>query len=196
KLLRVLQENVVEPVGAEQPRPVDVRLIAATNVDLRERVRSGRFREDLFYRLNVVPLRVPSLRERPEDIPLLAREFVKKHSPQHEVTLLPGLIERLLRHNWPGNVRELENLIERMMVLRHGDELDAKALPADFGEFDPRQAATANAEELQVTSLAQVEREAILRALERSGGNKSKAAKLLNVPRHVLIYRLKKYDLY
>lgn len=189
KLLRVLQENVIEPVGAEIRKPIDVRLLAASNIDLQARVRSGGFREDLFYRLNVVPLTVPNLRERREDIPLLAREFVRKNSDQDEISLEPKLIDKLIEHNWPGNVRELENLIARMVILRRGDKLTLKDLPDDFGQFDPRE--KGDGDKNHVT-LEEAERDLILEALEKTGGNKTKAAKRLDIPRHVLIYRLKK----
>jgi len=193
KLLRVLQENVIEPVGAETRRPIDVRLIAASNVDLRARVRVGRFREDLYYRLNVVPLQVPSLRERRDDIPLLAREFVRKHSEQDEIVLEPKLLDKLMEHDWPGNVRELENLIARMVILRRGSKLTVKDLPDDFGQFDPHDS-SADGQGNQVT-LEEAERNLILEALEKTGWNKTKAAKRLDIPRHVLIYRLKKFGI-
>jgi len=194
KLLRVLQESIVEPVGGETSRAVNIRLIAASNVDLRDRVRSGRFREDLYYRLNVVPMHVPSLRERREDIPLLAQEFIRKHAGKAAITLNPKLLEALMRHTWPGNVRELENLIARMVILRGGNTLTIKDLPDDFGTFDPRQGPAENDTGGRVT-LGEAERSLILDALEKTGWNKSKAAKRLDIPRHVLIYRLKKYGI-
>jgi len=194
KLLRVLQESIVEPVGGESSRAVNIRLIAASNVDLRDRVRSGRFREDLYYRLNVVPMHVPSLRERREDIPLLAQEFIRKHAGKAAITLNPKLLEALMRHTWPGNVRELENLIARMVILRGGNTLTIKDLPDDFGTFDPRQGPAENDTGGRVT-LGEAERSLILNALEKTGWNKSKAAKRLDIPRHVLIYRLKKYGI-
>jgi len=194
KLLRVLQENVIEPVGAESRRPVDVRLIAATNVDLRDRVRSGNFREDLYYRLNVVPLHVPSLKERREDIPLLAREFVRKYSDGEEIALNSELIETLMEYSWPGNVRELENLIARMVILRRGETLTLKDLPEDFGEFNPHEESNDKTGKERVT-LEEAEKNLIIEALEKTGWNKSKAAKRLDIPRHVLIYRLKKYGI-
>ena len=194
KLLRVLQENIIEPVGSEIRHPIDVRLIAATNVDLRDRVRVGKFREDLYYRLNVVPLHVPSLHERKEDIPLLAREFIQKYSGKNQISLDSGLIEALMQHSWPGNVRELENLVSRMSILRRGDKLTSKDLPPDFGSFDLR---PDNEEDVSTTrvTLEEAERKIILEALEKTGWNKSKAAKRLDIPRHVLIYRLKKFGI-
>ncbi len=194
KLLRVLQENIVEPVGAETRRPVDVRLIAASNVDLRDRVRAGKFREDLYYRLNVVPLHVPSLRERTEDIPLLAREFVGKYAANEEISLEPKLIETLMGHTWPGNVRELENLIARMVILRRDNILTVKDLPDDFGSFDPHERTGYESGKSRVT-LEEAERNVIIEALEKTGWNKTKAARRLEIPRHVLIYRLKKFGI-
>lgn len=194
KLLRVLQENVIEPVGAETRKPIDVRLIAASNVDLREWVRSGKFREDLFYRLNVVPLHVPSLQERKEDIPLLAREFIRKYSENDKISLDPKLVDSLMEHTWPGNVRELENLIARMAILRRGDKLTVKDLPNDFGKFDPHEEIDADSSKSRVT-LEEAETKMIIEALEKTGWNKTKAAKRLDIPRHVLIYRLKKFGI-
>jgi two-component system NtrC family response regulator len=194
KLLRVLQEHIIEPVGSEVQRPINVRLIAASNVDLRDRVRTGRFREDLFYRLNVVPLHVPSLQERKEDIPLLAKEFIRRYGDGKDILLDYRLVNSLLEHTWPGNVRELENLIARMVILRHGDKLTVKDLPDDFGAFDPRQPSDEDGGKGRVT-LEEAERGLIIEALEKTGWNKSKAAKRLDIARHVLIYRLKKYEI-
>lgn len=193
KLLRVIQESIVEPVGAELTVPVDVRLIAASNVDIRQRVKTGRFRDDLYYRLNVVPLEIPSLTERKDDIPLLAREFVRKYSPDVDLAIDSKLLDTLVDHSWPGNVRELENLIARLVVLRRGNKLTLKDLPADFGEFDPRVHTTAVRKDQP--TLEEVERETIINALERAGWNKTKAARLLEIPRHVLVYRLKKFGI-
>lgn len=191
KLLRVLQENIIKPVGSETRKPIDVRLIAASNVDPRARVRSGEFREDQYNRLNAVPLQVPSLRERRADIPLLAREFVRKYSEQDDVGLEPKLLDKLMEHVWPGNVRELENLIARMVILRRGDKLTVKDLPDDFGQFDPHDG-RAGGQGNQMT-LEEAERNLILEALEKTGWNKTKAAKRLDIPRRVQIYRLKKF---
>ena len=194
KLLRVLQESVIEPVGAETAKAVDVRLVAASNVDLRDRVRAGKFREDLFYRLNVVPLHVPGLAERRDDIPLLAREFLRKYSGENEVRLDPKLLDRLIEHNWPGNVRELENLIARMVILRKGETLTPGDLPEDFGKFDLRDETEKGESKSRVT-LEEAERHLIIEALEKTGWNKTRAAKRLDIPRHVLIYRLKKFGI-
>jgi len=138
KLLRVLQEHSVEPVGAENTRNVDVRVIAATNVSIEKRVKDGDFRDDLYYRLNVVPIRVPSLRQRKEDIPLLVDAFLGKLAKSNDVSVDAKLMDTLLDYHWPGNVRELQNLIERMVLLRKSNRLMVRDLPEDFGTFDPR----------------------------------------------------------
>jgi two-component system NtrC family response regulator len=188
KLLRVLQERVIEPVGSESPRPVDVRVVGATNVNLERRVAEGRFRQDLFYRLNVIPIRVPSLAERSDDIPILAREFVSRAAPDRQVTIAGPLMERFRRYSWPGNVRELENLIERMVILRRSDKLTLRDLPEDFGrtELGPRV-------ENEHLTFQQAEEKLVRDALDRCGWNRTRAAKYLNIPRHVLVYRMKKY---
>ncbi|HSG98736.1 MAG TPA: sigma-54 dependent transcriptional regulator [candidate division Zixibacteria bacterium] len=192
KLLRVIQERTIEPVGAEQSREIDVRLIAATHQDLTAQVRSGDFREDLYYRLNVIPLRVPALRERREDIPLLARAFTERFANGERITLSADLLQRLSDHSWPGNVRELENLVERMVVLRSGGSLTAADLPTDFSaERTAGQAPPA----AEPQSLEEAERNAIVGALNRTGWNRSRAAVELRIPRHVLLYRMKKYDI-
>lgn len=195
KLLRTLQERVIEPIGAEHSIEVDERIIGATNVNLQERVMNGTFREDLFYRLNVVPLRIPSLVERKDDIPILVEEFLRKFSPDGDVTLSAKLMDELMRHSWPGNVRELENLIERMIVLRRGKILTPKDLPEDFGMFDPRREVTAQATSHEHLTFREAEVSLVREALERCGWNRTKAARYLSVPRHVLIYRMKKYGI-
>jgi two-component system NtrC family response regulator len=129
KLLRVLQERVVEPVGSEQFKQIDVRIIGSTNVDLQMRVAHGKFREDLFYRLNVIPITIPTLAERKEDIPALVSEFVRRHAPKTKITVSPDLMDRLSEYSWPGNIRELENLVERIMILRKADVLSVHDLP-------------------------------------------------------------------
>ncbi len=194
KLLRVIQERVLEPVGSEQRIAVDVRLLAATNVELQNRVKSGNFREDLFYRLNVIPLKVPSLRERTEDIPLLVKEFLARFSPSTPITLDSSLMRSLNNHAWPGNIRELENLIERMVILRSSDQLTIADLPSDFG----RSNSGVSIESVGGESVTfhEAEKRLIQGALEKFAGNKSKAAEYLKIPRHVLIYRMKKYDLF
>ncbi len=192
KILRALQERVIEPVGSEKPVPVDVRITAATNTDLKRRIGEGTFREDLFYRLNVVPIFIPPLRERKDDIPLFLRHFADKLAPGQNIKFSPELVARLKGYEWPGNVRELENLVERLIVMRSSSVLDESDLPEDFGRAVLRRESVDTHEP---TSLHEAEREIILRALENSGWNKSEAARALKVPRHVLLYRMKTYGL-
>lgn len=194
KLLRVLQERSVEPVGAEKAREVDVRVIAATNVRIEERVKQGDFRDDLYYRLNVVPINIPSLRERKDDIGLLVAAFLRKVAPNDELSVDAKLMETLQNHHWPGNVRELQNLIERMVILRKSSKLSVRDLPDDFGTFDPRPR-TVDPDPSEHLTYHDAEKKLISEALDKCGWNKSKAAKFLNIPRHVLIYRIKKYEL-
>jgi DNA-binding NtrC family response regulator len=195
KLLRVLQERLVQPVGSEQARPIDVRVIAAANLDLQKHVAEGKFRDDLFYRLNVIPIRVPSLTERKEDIPILAREFVRRIAPENKVSISPRLMERLLEYSWPGNIRELENLIERMVILRDADVLTPDDLPGDLSKTAPVGQATGQDAIAPHLTFHEAQEKLIREALERCGWNRSKAAKHLNIPRHVLLYRIKKYQI-
>jgi two-component system NtrC family response regulator len=190
KLLRVIQERTIEPVGGEKSIEIDVRLLAATNDNLKERVQQGKFREDLFYRLNVIPLVVPTLRERREDIPLLLREFLDRFSPAERVEPDLTLVEKLKSHAWPGNIRELENLVERMVVLRRSNQLTTEDLPAEY-----LSSAIIAAQPACEIGFHEAERQLVISALERNGWNKSKAAAQLKVQRHILIYRMKKYDI-
>ncbi len=196
KLLRTIQERVIEPLGSEQRIEIDVRLLAATNVNLRERVASGGFREDLFYRLNVIPLQVPPLRERREDIPLLAMTFLERLIPGTRISLQPNLMKLLKEHSWPGNIRELENLMERMTILRKSDELTIDDLPADFGVSEKQESAGRAAGQAQHVSLYETEKQLIIEALEKFAWNRTKASAYLRVPRHILIYRMKKFGIY
>ena len=195
KLLRVIQERVVEPVGSERKIEVDVRLLAATNVDLKERVASGRFRDDLYYRLNVIPLHIPSLRERQDDIPALVQAFLEKFARGEAVKTTPRLMDAFEHHDWPGNIRELENLIERMVILRHGNKLDITDLPEDFGQA--ARAASAETDSTRSGNLTfhEAEKKLVIDALNKCGWNRSRAAEYLKIPRHVLIYRMKKYSI-
>lgn len=194
KLLRVLQERTVEPVGSERTRAVDVRVIAATNVDLQSQVSRGRFRDDLFYRLNVIPIRVPSLAERHDDISVLARAFVERSGKGTTVSIDRALMERLVAYEWPGNIRELENLIERMVLLRNDDVLGVRDLPADFGSGNVGRPEPEPARGAHPT-FQEAEESLIRDALERNGWNQSRAARSLDIPRHVLLYRMKKYGI-
>lgn len=192
KLLRVIQERLIEPVGAEKGKEIDIRLIAATNVDLKGRVADGKFREDLYYRLNIIPIHIPPLRERPDDIPALVRQFLKRFSPEQSIEIDDRLMKQLQAHPWRGNIRELENLMERMVILRKGNRLTTGDLPPDFGET-VRTKETIAANPLSTLSFHEAEKQLILSALERFNWNRSKAAEFLKIPRHILIYRMKKY---
>jgi len=199
KLLRFLQERELQRVGSSETIRVDVRLIAATNVDLAERVRQGRFREDLYYRLNVVPLAAPPLRERPEDIPALARHFVAKICRQEDLAerrLTPESIGKLMSFPWPGNVRQLENAVEMAVALSGTREWLG---PADFGlPVAPRPACSAS---LGVPvpdagldfeqTVGQIERQILEEALRKSGGNKTAAADMLGLKRTTLTAKLR-----
>jgi two-component system response regulator HydG len=200
KLLRVLQEREFTRVGGEEIIRVDVRVIAATNRDLLRAVTEGRFREDLYYRLNVVNLRVPALKERREDIPLLAQHFLKIFAEKNRKPLkgfTPRAMDRLLRYPWPGNVRELMNTIERGVVLTRADILDeedvAPVLEMEIQKAPGGQAVEAEAE--ADTSLEAVEKATILKTLEEAGGNKSEAARRLGITRRTLHLKLKRYGL-
>lgn len=191
KLLRVLQERVIEPVGSENRTEIDVRLLAATNVDLSDRVLRGQFRDDLFYRLNVIPIHVPALRERTDDIPLLLDAFLEKFAPGVNIEIEPDLMTKLNTHSWPGNIRELENLVERMVILRTSNRLTLATLPPDFGVVRKRLDPPAG----EHVTFHEAEKNLVVDALKKFGWNKAGAARYLNIPRHILIYRMKKYGL-
>ena len=188
KLLRVLQERAFERVGGTKTIEVDIRLIAACNCDLEKQVESGRFRRDLYYRLNVVPLVLPPLRERREDLPLLAAHFVAKTSEKHGRTqpeLDHALIEALLEYDWPGNVRELENVIERLVILTTGARLGLEFLPENMQRTLPKDAAAADETTLEGATVA-LRRRMIAAALKSESGNKVAAAKRLGISRSYL----------
>jgi DNA-binding NtrC family response regulator len=191
KLLRILQDREFERLGSNKVRHVDVRVIAATNVDLRAALEQGEFREDLYYRLNVLPLNIPPLRERKEDIPYLARHFVRKLSKDlgsRVESISDGAIERLMEYHWPGNVRELENAIERSLVLASGDVLEAADIRIDMAP-KPR-LGSADGFLPEGMTLDTYEQSIIREALNRANGNKSQAARLLGLTRNALRYRL------
>ncbi|MBU1983301.1 MAG: sigma-54 dependent transcriptional regulator [bacterium] len=195
KLLRVIQERVVERVGGTDPIRVDFRLIAATNRDLKADVAAGRFREDLYYRLSVMSLKIPPLRERREDIPLLVIRFIQQCSRREGkrvTSVSPDVMERLVQYPWPGNVRELENALERAVVVAESEQLTLAMLPEEIQEWSP--AGRAALRPLEELTLEEMERFLIEKTLERTGGNKSQAARLLNVHRRSIYNRLKKYD--
>ena len=205
KLLRVLQEREFERVGDTTTIKVDVRVIAATNSDLRQMVRDAEFREDLFYRLNVIPVHVPPLRERREDIPLLVQHFVSKFapsSPDADTPSMPVSLEamrRLMAYHWPGNVRQLENTIERGVAMGASlGQIDVGELLPELMRNEPLPQASTLAlpdEGLDLERfLADVERELIRRSLERTGGNKGQAARLLHLKRTTLVEKLKRHE--
>jgi DNA-binding NtrC family response regulator len=199
KLLRVLQERTFEPVGSSKSETVNVRVIAATNQDLEVAIRENRFREDLFYRLNVIPIEVPPLRRRREDVPLLVRYFLEMFGKDRRVDgISDAALEALCRHDWPGNVRELENLIERLTVLRDGGEIELSDLPESLRRVSPPdlQAGTLALGEVDFRSIVdQFQADLIANALERTGGNKKEAAELLGLNRTTLIEKIKKLGL-
>ncbi len=192
KILRFVQDRKIQPLGSSRSAAVDVRILAATNRELETEVREGRFREDLYYRLNVVSVTLPPLRDRREDIPLLAAHFLETFRKKHrrEVRgLTAEAVESLLAHRWPGNVRELENTIERAVVLSRGDLLSADDLFPGAGR---QEASGPEADPLRPgLTLRQAEAAIIRKALERAGGNKTLAARALGISRQTLINRLK-----
>jgi two-component system response regulator AtoC len=204
KLLRALQEGEIRRVGDTASIKVDVRLIAATLRDLVDDVREGRFREDLYYRLNVLPVTIPPLRERTEDIPALARFFAQRHSARHqlgEVELSDVAIEALVRQPWPGNVRELENVIERAVVLADGPPAgrDARVIDVDYlgtvmNVQAPVQAPDDGALSIKKAT-REIEADLIRRALGKTHGNRTNAAKLLEISHRALLYKMKEYGI-
>jgi DNA-binding NtrC family response regulator len=199
KLLRVLQERMVDVLGKDTPEAVDVRVVTATNQDLAARVREGQFREDLYYRLNVVEIRVPPLRERVEDIEPLARHFVELFADGRELGIPDELIRVLRERPWPGNVRELRNACERTVLLCRGDMLSIDDLPTVNLAAPAASSALTPGEWPPLPdgglSLVDLEKSVIMRVLALKGGNVSQAAAYLRVPRHILAYRLAKYGL-
>src|SRR6266853_107018 len=191
KLLRILQEREFERLGSNKTKHIDVRVLAATNVDLRAALEQGTFREDLFYRLNVLPINIPPLRERKEDIPYLASYFVKKLSKDLNSSvesISDAAIQKLLEYHWPGNVRELENVLERSMVLASGPILEVGDIKTDTS---PRtRHASADNFLPEGTTLDEYEQSIIKEALHRANGNKSQAARMLGLTRNALRYRL------
>ena len=197
KLLRVLEEKVVVRVGGNEQIPVDFRLVAATNRNLERRVQEGKFRQDLFYRLKVVTLRIPSLRQRIEDIPLFVRHFVEHFNRElgREVRgVHQSVLAALKRQQWPGNVRELRNLIETLVLFARGSEIQLDDLPAEYrAATSPVAPAPAQAIGFSPRPMAEIEREAILRTLDHTGGHRARAAQLLEIGLRTLQRKLKEY---
>lgn len=199
KLLRALQEKVVEPVGGTKPHKLDVRVVAATNLDIDKALADATFREDLYYRLAVIPLHLPPLRERQEDIALLLHYFCGKHGA-HRVKFGNGVLTALTSYRWPGNVRELENLVERLLIMRGGDTITIDDLPDKICNGAATPGTTPNSGNVinlpdEGYSLEQLEREVVACALERNDWNQTAAARFLRIPRHTLIYRMEKYGI-
>lgn len=194
KLLRAIQEREVEPIGSDRKEKIDVRLIAATNKNLQEAIAAKVFREDLYYRLGVIPLHIPPLRERREDVPALVEHFLKKIGAPADVRLSSSALAKMKEYPWPGNIRELQNVIERSVILRKGPVIDETdlSLPLSLGQSGNGAIPEIPPEGL---SLEEVEKGLVEKALKISNGNRSEAARLLKIPRHVLIYRLEKFGL-
>ncbi|MCG3177698.1 MAG: Nitrogen fixation protein VnfA [Phycisphaerae bacterium] len=198
KLLRVLQEREFVRVGGTETLISDARIIAATNRDLQEAIAQGRFREDLFYRLNVFPIRMPPLRERPEDIPTLVDHFIRRTSRELKVpmpTMGSEAMALLCRYDWPGNVREMQNVIERAALLSGGGEITPALLPREVNGDGQAPAAETGPSGRSSTSLWDYERAMIVQALEKAGWNQSRAARDLGISRDNLRYRVKKYEI-
>jgi DNA-binding NtrC family response regulator len=190
----VLQERKLHRVGGSQPVTVDFRLLAATNLDLGEEVRAGRFREDLFYRLNVFPVRVPSLRERQGDIPLLANFFRLRFAQENGVRapeIAPDTMKRLMEYGWPGNVRELENYIERAVIMYSG----ARSIPfeAPAGDVERSEQNLVDAARRERWTMERLEKEYILDVLQQTDGHRGHAAEILGIDRRTLYRKLKQY---
>jgi two-component system response regulator HydG len=199
KLLRAIQEREIQRVGSDKAIKVDVRIIAATNRDLLDDVHAGTFREDLFYRLNVVNLRVPPLQERKDDIPLLANHFLEHFAEKNRRTIkgfTPGAMDLLVRYPWPGNVRELENALERAVIISVSNYITERELPPGIvahakGDVDEGLSAAG----LAGMPLEAIEKEAIIQTLKETGGNKSEAAKILQITRTTLNNKIRKYGI-
>ena len=201
KLLRVLQEQRFERVGGSQTLSVDVRLVAATHRNLEAAITDGSFREDLYYRLNVVPIFLPSLRERKEDIPLLIEYFLSRCNKEHhkQVRIAPDVLNVMARYHWPGNVRELENCIERMVVMAETSPMTFQTMPSSIATYfrdvrDVTRPAPAEKPTLR-TTVEQLEREQMIEALKKCGGVQSRAAKMLGITPRQVGYKMKKYKI-
>ena len=196
KLLRAIQEGEIERVGGTKPIRTDFRLIAATNVDLEKAVKEGRFREDLFYRINVIPIKLPPLRERAEDIPQLAEFFLKRYNARFRKKIqgvTDATMAMLQRYHWPGNIRELENLVERLVAVSDKDYLSEEDLPLDFhfAQLEPQIRRT---DSLFEDATNAFERNFILRALEKNGWNVTGTAEYLGIPLSTLKYKMDKLE--
>ncbi|HMR24144.1 MAG TPA: sigma 54-interacting transcriptional regulator [Oligoflexia bacterium] len=203
KLLRVLQEEEIRKVGDIQAKKIDVRIIAATLKNLEDAVNKGHFREDLYYRLNVLPIHLPALKERKEDIPILIEHFIKKKNKKlssNVTSVSEEALKTLLDYDWPGNIRELENTIERSMILVSGEEITLENLPAQF-QSKMEGAMSAGNHKFELGSLSikkmtrKMEEDLILKVLDQVDGNRTKAAKILEISHRALLYKIKEYGI-
>jgi two-component system response regulator AtoC len=197
KLLRVLQEREVRPVGSNESHAVDVRVIAATNRDLENAYREGTFRKDLYFRLNVVTVHLPSLRERRSDIPMLVHHFLNRYAPGTNLQVTPAAMKSMLQYEWPGNIRELENCVARAVTLGDRKTIDVVDLPpairAEGGESSP--SSVQESASLSTTALAEMERMTILKVFEQAKGDKALAGRMLGISRATLYRKLKRYNI-
>ena len=204
KLLRALQERVIRKVGGTEDMKVDVRIIAATNRDLQDMIKEGTFRQDLYYRLNVIQIQAPSLKERSEDVPLLANHFLKKYNERLDKSI-QGIsaeaMQILCQYSYPGNVRELENIIERTVALEPGSSILPESLPPFVNTAEGRKLASSH--EIEVTEegidlekiMGQLEKELLIKAMHISRGIKKRAAKILGITSRSMRYRAQKHEL-
>lgn len=195
KILRVLQEREFEPIGSPETVKVDTRIITATNKNLQEEVKANRFREDLYYRINVVNLNVPSLRDRGEDIPLLVDFFLKRYAKKNHRNLkgfTPKAMDLLMRYDWPGNIRELENVVERSVIMMRGDFITPDEFPGVLKSLDPEYEQISS-EMLSGKSLKEMEKAMIMRTLQETDGNRTRSAEILGISRRTLQLKLKEY---
>jgi two-component system NtrC family response regulator len=198
KVLRAVQENEIDIIGTNKPRKIDVRIIAATNRDLRQMMADGEFRQDLYYRLNVAPLHIPPLRDRKEDIPLLAHSFIERicgRFGRPPVKMGNQILRKLEHHSWPGNVRELENAIERLIVFAQNDTARMEDLPEEILQPQLSVGKAVIRIPAEGISLPELDRELIVTALEKNQWNQTRAAEFLHITRNVLVYRMQKYRL-
>ena len=197
KLLRFLETGEIQPVGETATQNVDVRIIAATNANLQDRIADGEFRRDLYYRLNVVPLDIPPLRERIGDVQVLLQHFISQFTREHglpKVSISKSALNRLIGYAWPGNVRELRNVCERLCILLAGRTIEENNLPPEIVSRAPAQRPEIELPERGI-NLEQVEIDLIRQALQRTNGNRSRSAKLLGISRDTLLYRMQKYGI-
>ena len=200
KLLRFLETGEIQPVGETSTQHVDVRIIAATNANLQDRISRGEFRRDLYYRLNVVPLEIPPLRERIGDVQVLLHHFISQFTREHglpKVAVSKQAMAKLMAYPWPGNVRELRNVCERLCILLAGRTIEENSLPPEVLSRMPLASGASGEIQLpeQGINLEQVEIDLIRQALERTNGNRSRSAKLLGISRDTLLYRMQKYGI-